>query len=96
MSDIDKDIEKAIENIAKDRAQIHDVIVPAIQYLKDCEENHQSTGSVVAKYFEVLQRSNDQLIKIIGIKQKRERFDDDDFSAEDIFNMIDDTKELDN
>ena len=57
-------------------------------YLKQNAENHKSTGQVVAKYFEALQRSNDQLIKILALQEKRERTETDDLSADDLYDLI--------
>jgi len=83
----------AISNIESDRAAINAVLTDAMIYLKQNVENHRSTGQVVAKYFEALQRSNDQLIKILALKEKRERMDTDDLSADDLYDLIGDKKE---
>jgi len=36
------------------------------------EANHREVGPVAAKYVETLQRSNEQLVKISALLQKRE------------------------
>ena len=79
---------EAINNIESDRAAINAVLTDAMIYLKQNAENHKSTGQVDAKYFEALQRSNDQLIKILALKEKRERTDTDDLSADDLYDLI--------
>jgi len=79
---------EAINNIESDRAAINAVLTDAMIYLKQNAENHKSTGQVVAKYFEALQRSNDQLIKILALKEKRERTETDDLSADDLYDLI--------
>tara|TARA_R110002073_G_scaffold298874_1_gene465615 strand:- start:128 stop:412 length:285 start_codon:yes stop_codon:yes gene_type:complete len=78
----------AVNNIENDRAAINAVLTDAMIYLKQNVENHRSTGQVVAKYFEALQRSNDQLIKILALKERRERTETDDISADDLYDLI--------
>ena len=85
----EKRVNEAINNIESDRAAISVVLTDAMIYLKKNEENHKSTGQVVAKYFEILQRSNDQLIKVLALKEKRERFENNDLSADELYDLID-------
>lgn len=85
---LDEAIENAVKNVNSDRAAVNSVLIDAMVYLKKNEENHRSTGMVVAKYFEALQRSNDQLIKILAIREKREKQDVEEFTAEDMYDMI--------
>ena len=79
---------EAISNIESDRAAINAVLTDAMIYLKQNAENPKSSGQVVAKYFEALQRSNDQLIKILALQEKRERTETDDLSADDLYDLI--------
>jgi hypothetical protein len=85
----DEDLKEAIDNIKNDRAAIHNVLTDAMIYLKKNDEHHKTTGMVVAKYFESLQRSNEQLIRILTIVEKRERYDEDDFTSEEVYDAID-------
>jgi len=51
---------------------------------------HKDFGEIATKYLETLQRSNEQLVKIAGIIQKKEGIQDTLSSRErdDIFDMI--------
>ena len=83
----------AITNVESDRAAIAAVLTDAMIYLKKNEENHKTTGQVVAKYFEALQRSNDQLIKILALKERRERFENDDIGPDEFYDLIEQDEE---
>ena len=43
-----------------------------MKLLKSDENKHQYSGPVAAKYLETLQRSNEQLVKVTSILQKKE------------------------
>ena len=70
MKDLESYITEAVDNIREDRATTKSLLMDAIVYLKKNEENHKTTGAVVAKYLETLQRSNDQLVKIASLVHK--------------------------
>ena len=59
-------------------------------YLKKNEENHKSTGLIVAKYLETLQRSNEQLVKLAALLQRQRSHDvgltDDD--KEELYDLL--------
>ena len=42
-----------------------------MSYISQSEERHQEVGSVAAKYVETLQRSNEQLVKVAALLQKK-------------------------
>ena len=54
-------------------------------------------GTVAAKYVETLQRSNEQLVKVSALLQKREQ-QSEDFSIdrEELFDMINSSNKKDN
>ena len=80
----EKNLDKAIKNIEK-------VLADAKEYLKEDTENHKTTGMTVAKYFEALQRSNDQLIKLLTIQGKRSSIQEEDEEiGGDLYDMIKD------
>jgi len=89
----EEEMDEAAQNIISDRAAVKSVLMDAMIYLKKNEENHKTTGIVVAKYFEALQRSNDQLIKLLSIREKRENHDPEEFTANDMYDMIDQPEE---
>jgi len=70
VKDLESYITEAVDNIREDRATTKSLLMDAIVYLKKNEENHKTTGAVVAKYLETLQRSNDQLVKIASLVHK--------------------------
>jgi F0F1-type ATP synthase membrane subunit b/b' len=64
--------DEAIENIRKDRQQAQELLQDLVKYLANDEHRHKEVGLTAAKYVETLQRSNEQLVKIVGIKAKTE------------------------
>jgi len=64
-------IQDAIQNIEEDRAVTKMLLVDVIQYVKNSKDNHKEIGNVAAKYVETLQRSNEQLVKIVSLLQKK-------------------------
>ena len=72
MKNLDHYLEKAITNIEDDRDITKELLDDVIRFLGKNEENHRQVGLVAAKYVETLQRSNEQLVKVIGIMTKKE------------------------
>jgi ribosome recycling factor len=87
--DYKKGLENAVQNIESDRAAISAVLTDVMIYLKKNEENHKGAGHIAAKYFEALQRSNDQLIKLLTLQERRERQEDDSLSPDELYDLID-------
>jgi hypothetical protein len=73
--DFDTLTEEAITNVREDRAQTKDLLKDLIKYMVASEDRHKDVGLTAAKYVETLQRSNEQLVKIAGLKQKNEKGD---------------------
>lgn len=71
--DFDSLTEEAISNIREDREQTKDLLNDLIKYMIASEDRHRDVGLTAAKYVETLQRSNEQLVKIAGLKQKNEK-----------------------
>jgi hypothetical protein len=87
-------IEQAIQNINEDRETTRDLLDDAIKYLAKDESRHRDIGVVLAKYVETLQRSNEQLVKIINIMNKNESSQDLTMGEmENIYDMIKEDKE---
>ena len=63
---------EAINNIREDREQTKELLQDLIKYLSGADERHKEVGITAAKYMETLQRSNEQLVKIASLKQKKE------------------------
>ena len=64
-------LNEAIQNIREDRAVTSKLLVEVMNYIKGDETRHQDVGQVVAKYVETLQRSNEQLVKVAALIQKK-------------------------
>lgn len=68
--DLDTLIDEALTNIRDDRKSAREFLNEiATQIAKDPEQN-KYLSPVAAKHVETMQRSNEQLVKIIGIRQK--------------------------
>ena len=65
-------LKKAITNIEADREITRELLDDVIQYMSKDEQRHREVGLKAAKYVENLQRSNEQLVKIASLMQKRE------------------------
>ena len=65
-------IEKATRNIEEDRAATKTLLMDLMKYLSVSDERHKETGLIAAKYLETLQRSNEQLVKLASLLQKKE------------------------
>jgi len=91
---LDDIITKALENIEKDREVTRDLLNDAINYLSKDESRHRDIGMTLAKYVEVLQRSNEQMVKVASLVQKEEKTAEglSDADMENIFSMIDKEK----
>ncbi len=68
-----KYIDEAVENIRKDREVTQELLQDAIKWLSKDESRHREIGVVMAKYVETLQRSNEQLGKVVGLISKQEK-----------------------
>ena len=92
---LDDIIIKALENIEKDREVTRDLLNDAINYLSKDESRHRDIGMTLAKYVEVLQRSNEQMVKVASLVQKEEKTSEglSDADMENIFSMIDKEKD---
>lgn len=64
-------IDKAKENISKDRNLTQILLNDLMILMKQSGENVKECGLIAAKYVETLQRSNEQLVKLATLKQKQ-------------------------
>jgi hypothetical protein len=68
--DLDILINEALDNIRNDRKVAREFLNEiATQIAKDAD-NNRSLSPVAAKHIETMQRSNEQLVKLISLKQK--------------------------
>ncbi len=68
---VDELLEQAIINIEEDRAYINKLLTDLIiEMAKQGDTAHTTSGDIAARYTETLQRSNEQLVKIVAILHK--------------------------
>tara|TARA_R110000824_G_scaffold194458_1_gene377075 strand:+ start:840 stop:1139 length:300 start_codon:yes stop_codon:yes gene_type:complete len=83
-------IEEALDNIRNDRKSAKEFLNEIANQISNDPEQNKHLSPVAAKHVETMQRSNEQLVKIISI-QKKSQPTTVDFSEEDkdqIFNLI--------
>lgn len=88
-------IQQAIENINKDREAAQELLEDVAQYIGQQQDRYATTGMVAAKYLETLQRSNEQLVKLIGLMKKTDEDKYGDLNKQDkenLYNEIEETE----
>tara|TARA_S200000501_G_scaffold378810_1_gene443885 strand:+ start:7119 stop:7415 length:297 start_codon:yes stop_codon:yes gene_type:complete len=87
-------IEKATENINEDRASTKVLLLTLMNYMKQGDDRHKEVGLIAAKYLETLQRSNEQLVKLAALIQKKENVSSEitDEDKQDLFDLINQDK----
>tara|TARA_R100001443_G_scaffold116783_1_gene138479 strand:- start:301 stop:591 length:291 start_codon:yes stop_codon:yes gene_type:complete len=65
-------IDEVISNIREDREITRELLDDAIKWLSKDESRHQQIGIVMSKYVETLQRSNEQLVKLVTMMSKKD------------------------
>lgn len=91
MSDeFDDLMDEAIENIRNDRKAAREFLNELANQIAQNAENNRALSPVAAKHIETMQRSNEQLVKVLTLKQK-ERTKEIGLTDEDkasLFDMI--------
>ena len=64
-------IEQATKNVLEDRAATKTLLMSLMKYMQGQDDRHREVGLVAAKYLETLQRSNEQLVKLAALEQKK-------------------------
>tara|TARA_Y100000296_G_scaffold81652_1_gene109278 strand:+ start:318 stop:611 length:294 start_codon:yes stop_codon:yes gene_type:complete len=88
--DLQNLIDEALDNIRSDRKVAREFLNEIANQIATDAEQNKHLSPVAAKHIETMQRSNEQLVKIIGLKQKN-RPQSFELSSEDkdnIFDMI--------
>jgi hypothetical protein len=92
VKDVDEYLSESIKNIRDDRAVTSNLLTDLVLEMKKCAdlETHKQLGAIAAKYVETLQRSNEQLVKISALLNKRQdssvELDDED--KQQLFDLI--------
>ena len=89
-NDLDLLIGEALENIRSDRKIANEFLNEIANQIAADAENNRSLSPVAAKHIETMQRSNEQLVKIIGLKHKNknESFELTELEKSNIYDMI--------
>ena len=69
---IDKYVDETISNIRNDRETTKELLDDAMKWLAKDESRHRDIGMTLAKYVETLQRSNEQLVKVVTLLSKND------------------------
>ena len=90
MKDLEQYLEQAINNINEDRDVTKALLKDIMQVLASNELEQEKVGAVAAKYVETLQRSNEQLVKIAALLQKRDKGSEklSDNDKKELFDLI--------
>ena len=89
-NDLDSLINEALDNIRGDRKAAREFLNEIANCIASAPDQNKYLSPVAAQHIETLQRSNEQLVKIISI-QKKDQSASFELSEEDkdnIFNMI--------
>jgi len=89
MDKVEKYIKKVITNIEEDREVTNELLKDVMGYIGKDASNHVSVGHVAAKYVESLQRSNEQLVKLVTLMAKKQDNLYGDLDYEDKKNIYD-------
>jgi hypothetical protein len=81
-------VDEALDNIRNDRKLAREFLNELANEIAKDPDNNRSLSPVAAKHVETMQRSNEQLVKIISIKQKQTS-QDVGLSEEDKANIFD-------
>ena len=68
--DLDTLVDEALTNIRGDRKLAREFLNELANEIASDPSNNRSLSPVAAKHVETMQRSNEQLVKLIAIKQK--------------------------
>ena len=73
--DIDNYIQEIVDNARRDRTKADLLLNDVIIEIKSTKSTHSQVGIVAAKYLETLQKSNDQLVKVAALLNKKVSID---------------------
>ncbi len=89
---------EAISNIRSDRKTTKKLLQDLVKEMSSSPEGdvNKQVGVVAAKYVETLQRSNEQLVKIVGMLHKKQSKEDGltNEDKDELFDLIKEVKEV--
>tara|TARA_Y100000310_G_scaffold198235_1_gene198285 strand:+ start:187 stop:480 length:294 start_codon:yes stop_codon:yes gene_type:complete len=87
---------EAISNIREDRKTTKKLLKNLVNHMANDDNKHREVGAIAAKYVETLQRSNEQLVKIVSLLQKKvntkEGLSNED--KDELFDIIKEVKDV--
>ena len=93
-NDINSILSEAIENIREDRDLTYDLLNELKSDLSTNKVTQKEVGFTAAKYMETLQRSNEQLVKLIAImKEKNPKSNEIEISEDEVEELFETIKE---
>jgi hypothetical protein len=89
-SDVDTLIGEALDNIRDDRKLAREFLNEIANQIAADSDNNRGLSPVAAKHIETMQRSNEQLVKIIGLKSKNQEqnFELSENDKNEIYDML--------
>ena len=86
-------IDKSVSNIENDRAVASELLMQLVTKMGEANDKHvhRELGHIAAQYLETLQRSNEQLVKVAALVQKREG-SKENLSKDEIDNLFSEIK----
>lgn len=101
VEELDNYILEAIDNIRADRAMTATLLADLMKQMNNQASlsTHESAGATAAKYVETLQRSNEQMVKLANLLQKREESENrdnlEDLDQDALFDLLDESEKQD-
>ena len=87
-NDLDSLVNEALDNIRNDRKMAREFLNEIANQIASDKEQNKYLSPVAAKHIETMQRSNEQLVKLISLKQKNNP-QSTELSEEDKTNLFD-------
>ena len=89
-NDLESLINEALGNIRDDRKSAREFLNEIANCIATAPDQNKYLSPVAAKHIETLQRSNEQLVKIISIQKKHQQtsFELTDEDKDSLFNLI--------
>jgi|TARA_A100000164_G_scaffold309562_1_gene286938 hypothetical protein len=72
-NDLESLVNEALDNIRNDRKAAREFLNEIANHIASDSEQNKYLSPVAAKHIETLQRSNEQLVKLIGLRQKSQK-----------------------
>jgi len=89
-NDLESLVNEALDNIRNDRKAAREFLNEIANQIANDNEQNKYLSPVAAKHIETLQRSNEQLVKLISLRQKGQKETDilSDSDKSNLFDMI--------